>query len=398
MARDIVVDPDQLTGLANDFVGELSAIETKHHDLHSELDGLILGCDPRYRSCFSGVGDAWGSGQALMSKLSSDDIAIRHATDKMVEADDILRKMYSLYDQYGTLTSLAGIVMMQAKYYGLGMTTFIKENGRYAAQHSKLLLDVTGRVEGTRFDRLARIWLSKKELLKRSNWSMADLVHKKFTKFYPSDTVAFTNSVRDFTKGSINWKDTAGIKSVLKNGARFAKGNAIIATVVTGATETVGCGLKIAENYAEFGDQPEVLKRENAKAVGNAVNNTVFIAGGSVAGAVVGGALGSFAGPIGTVVGGAIGSAVGGFIGEKVAKLTSGFAEQVAVKLKDPIHAVVDKGKKAFELAGQGVKAINDTIDQANQVIHKGIEKTKETADSLLKGAGDFLKGAFSFG
>lgn len=162
MARDIVVDPDQLTGLANDFVGELSAIETKHHDLHSELDGLILGCDPRYRSCFSGVGDAWGSGQALMSKLSSDDIAIRHATDKMVEADDILRKMYSLYDQYGTLTSLAGIVMMQAKYYGLGMTTFIKENGRYAAQHSKLLLDVTGRVEGTRFDRLARIWLSKK--------------------------------------------------------------------------------------------------------------------------------------------------------------------------------------------------------------------------------------------
>lgn len=131
MARDIVVDPDQLTGLANDFVGELSAIETKHHDLHSELDGLILGCDPRYRSCFSGVGDAWGSGQALMSKLSSDDIAIRHATDKMVEADDILRKMYSLYDQYGTLTSLAGIVMMQAKYYGLGMTTFIKENGSY---------------------------------------------------------------------------------------------------------------------------------------------------------------------------------------------------------------------------------------------------------------------------
>lgn len=76
------------------------------------------------------------------------------------------------------------------------------------------------------------------------------------------------------------------------------------------------------------------------------MNNTVFIAGGSVAGAVVGGALGSFAGPIGTVVGGAIGSAVGGFIGEKVAKLTSGFAEQVAVKLKDPIHAVVDKGKK----------------------------------------------------
>ncbi|MFS0653904.1 DUF6861 domain-containing protein [Bacillus sp. 179-C3.3 HS] len=398
MANSIAVNPDQLTGLANDFVGELSAIETKHHELQRELDTLILGCDPRYRSCFSGVGDAWSAGNALISKLSSDDIAIRHAVDKMVEADDVLRKMYRIYDQYGTLTSLTGIMMMQAKYYGLGMTTFIKENGRYAAQHSKLLIDVTSRVEGTRFDRAARIWLSKKELLKRSNWSMADLVHKKFTKFFPDDTVAFTNSVRDFTKGRINWKDTAGLKSVLRTGSKFAKGNAFIATVVTGATETVGCGLKIAENYAEFGDQPEVLKRENAKAVGNAVNNTVFIAGGSVAGAVVGGALGSFAGPIGTVVGGTIGSVVGGFIGEKVAKFTSGFAEKVAVKLKDPIHAVVDHGKKAFELAGQGVKAVNDTIHQANQAIHKGIEKTKETANSLIKGAGDFLKGAFSFG
>ncbi|MGE6630531.1 DUF6861 domain-containing protein [Bacillus sp. NPDC077027] len=398
MAGKISVDPDQLEGLANDFVSELTSIETKHQRLNRELDQMILGCDPRYASCFSGVGDAWSAGTSLMNKLSNDDISIRKTADKFVEDDAILRKMYNLYDQYGTLTSLTGIVMMQAKYYGLGLTSFVKQNGNYAVQHSKLLLDITSRVEGTRFDRVARILLRKKELLKRSNRSMADLVHKKFTKFYPSDTVAFTNSVRNYTKGSINLKDIDGLKSVLKNGARFAKGNAIIATVVTGATESVGCGIKIAENYAKFGDKPEVLKRENAKAVGNAVNNTAFITGGSVAGAVVGGAIGSFAGPIGTVVGGAIGSAVGGFIGEKVAKLTSGFAEQLAVKMKDPIHAVVDKGKKAFELAGKGVKAVNDTIDYANKAIHQGIEKTKETANSLINGAGNFLKGAFSFG
>ncbi len=167
------------------------------------------------------------------------------------------------------------------------------------------------------------------------------------------------------------------MKDVGKTGLKFAKGNAITATLITGATETFGAGLKIAENYAKW-DKPEVLKRENAKAVGNAVNNTIFIAGGATAGAVVGGAVGSVLGPVGTVVGGTIGSAVGGFVGEKIAKFTSVYAEKAAIKLKEPIHAVVDTAKKGLESAGKVVKSVNDGIDAANKSIHKGIDSAKK--------------------
>lgn len=163
--------------------------------------------------------------------------------------------------------------------------------------------------------------------------------------------------------------------------------------------------MKIAENYAKYQDKPEVLKRENAKAVGNAVNNTIFVAGGATAGAVIGGAIGSFAGPVGTVLLGAAGSYIGGVVGEQIAKYTAGFAEKAALKLKEPIHAVVDTAKKGLESAGKVVKSVNDGIDAANKSIHKGIdsakkgmEKAKKTADSLIHGATHFLKGKFSFG
>ncbi len=47
---------------------------------------------------------------------------------------------------------------------------------------------------------------------------MGDLVDKKLRKFYGEDRVGFRNSVGDFRKGSMNWKERGGIKCVLKNG------------------------------------------------------------------------------------------------------------------------------------------------------------------------------------
>lgn len=222
-------------------------------------------------------------------------------------------------------------------------------SGLHTAQHSKLLLDISRAVDSSRYQKAARVLLNPKYLLKKTNRPFSDLVHKKFTKYFPQDTVDFSNSVRSYTKGFLN---EAGVRSTLKDvgktGLRFAKGNAITATLITGATETFGAGVKIAENYAKYQDKPEVLKRENAKAVGNAVNNTIFVAGGATAGAVIGGAIGSFAGPVGTVLLGAAGSYIGGVVGEQIAKYTAGFAEKAALKLKEPIHAVVDTAKKGW--------------------------------------------------
>lgn len=252
-------------------------------------------------------------------------------------------------------------------------------SGLHTAQHSKLLLDISRAVDSSRYQKAARVLLNPKYLLKKTNRPFSDLVHKKFTKYFPQDTVDFSNSVRSYTKGFLN---EAGVRSTLKDvgktGLRFAKGNAITATLITGATETFGAGVKIAENYAKYQDKPEVLKRENAKAVGNAVNNTIFVAGGATAGAVIGGAIGSFAGPVGTVLLGAAGSYIGGVVGEQIAKYTAGFAEKAALKLKEPIHAVVDTAKKGLESAGKVVKSVNDGIDAANKSIHKGIDSAKK--------------------
>ncbi|MEC3757604.1 hypothetical protein P9160_09535 [Bacillus halotolerans] len=400
MSGNIAVDPDKLEQLANDVVIELTDMENKYKDLHAELGQLILQCDPRYSSCFSGVGDAWSSGKALVSKLSDNEIFIRKTSDKFVEQDNILRKLYNAYDKYGTMTSLTALMLTQGKYYGLGLTKFVKQpSGLHTARHSKLLLDISRAVDSSRYQKAARVLLNPKYLFKKTNRPFSDLVHKKFTKYFPQDTVDFSNSVRSYTRGFVN--EAGGrstLKDVGKTGLKFAKGNAITATLITGATETFGAGLKIAENYAKYEDKPEVLKRENAKAVGNAVNNTIFVAGGATAGAVIGGAIGSFAGPVGTVLLGAAGSYVGGVVGEQIAKFTAGFAEKAALKLKEPIHAVVNTAKKGLEAAGKVVKTVNDGIDAANKTIHKGMAKAKKTADSLIHGATHFLKGKLSFG
>lgn len=400
LSGNIAVDPDKLEQLANDVVTELTEIETKCKVLHVELGQLMLQCDPRYSSCFSGVGDAWSSGNALITKLSDNEISIRKTGAQFVEQDDILRKLYQAYGKYGTMTSLTALMLTQGKYYGLGLTKFVKQpSGLHTARHSKLLWDISRAVDKSRYQKAARVFLNPKYLFKKTNRPFSDLVHKKVTKYFPQDTVNFSNSVRSYTKGFLN---EAGVRSTLKDvgktGLKFAKGNAITATLITGATETFGAGLKIAENYAKYQDKPEVLKRENAKAVGNAVNNTIFIAGGATAGAVAGGTLGSVLGPVGTVIGGTIGSAIGGLTGEKIAKFTSGFAEKAAVNMKEPIHVVVDTANKGLESAGKVIKSVNDGIDEANQTIHQGMEKAKKTADSLIHGATHFLKGPFSFG
>ncbi|MPQ23632.1 hypothetical protein [Bacillus paralicheniformis] len=407
MGKEILVDTAKLEDLANDFVKELTDMEKLYKDLHLELTSMILGCDPRYSHCFSGVGDTWSSGNALVGKLDANERYIRKTADKFAEQDDILRKLYNLYDNYGTLTAMAGVSMTQLKYYGLGITRFVKDgSGLYSVKHTKLLTDLSRIVDDSKYSRVARILLSPKYLFKNSNLPFADLVHKKFTKFYPQDAANFTNNVKSFTSGMINEAgNKTAFKDVLKAGGKFAKANAVTAALITGATETVGMGLKISENYSKYGDNREVLKRENAKAVGNAVNNTVWITGGSVAGAVIGGALGSALGPVGTVVGGAAGSFIGGIVGEQAAKLTAGVAEKTALLLKDPIQAGLDKAKKGFELAGKGVQALNKGIDTVNEGLRKGadavgegFQKAKETAGSLVDGAKNFFSRKLSFG
>ncbi|USK50242.1 hypothetical protein LIT38_01725 [Bacillus sp. CMF12] len=415
MGNEISVNPDSLEDLANDMVTRLSRIEDEYRNLHMELADLINGAPAEYRHCFYHVGDPWGTGNQLTGQLSEMEIDLRMVANKFADADNLVGKLYKLYEKYGAVTALGALMTKQLAFYGLGFTQFTKNaEGVFSYKHMAALQKVTDKIdESKKLGTMARAFLNPFYLRsKYRNAPLADLVHKRISKYLPDDVVNFTNSSKALYGAlEVGSADSAKFKSFVKTGAKFAKANVVSTVALTGIMEAGGMGLKISENYAKYGDNPDVLKRENAKAVGNAVNNTVAISGGAIAGAVVGGALGSVVGPVGTVVGAAAGSFVGGLVGEQAAKLTAGIAEKGAILLKEPIHHGVELFKDGFEKAGKALDVANKGIDMVNKQIKetiadpigkvkeigKGLSKAKETADSLIEGAKGFLGKKLSF-
>lgn len=415
MGNDISVNPDRLEDLANDLVTRLSRIEDEYRNLHMELADLINSAPPEYRHCFYHVGDPWSTGNQLTGQLSEMEIDLRMVANKFAEADNLVGKLYKLYEQYGAVTALGTLMTKQLAFYGLGFTQFAKNaEGVFTYKHMAALQKVTDKIDETKKLRtMTKAFLSPFYLRsKYKDVPLADLVHKKVAKYLPDDVVKFTESSNTlYRKTLLRTVDSTDFKSFVKTGAKFAKTNAASTVLLTGIMEAGGMGLKISENYSKYGDNPDVLKRENAKAVGNAVNKTLAISGGAIAGAAIGGALGSMVGPVGTVVGAAAGSFVGGLVGEKAAELTAGFAEKVSILLKEPIHFGVEKFKSGFEKAGKAIDVANKGIDIVNNQIKetiedpvgkikdigKGLSKAKETAGSLIEGAKGFLDKKLSF-
>jgi uncharacterized protein YukE len=415
LAGKISVNPDQLDGLANSFVNNLSVIEEEYKRLHLELANLIMSAPPEYQHCFYQVGDPWATGNALSDKLSNLEYDLRSTANQFAEADNLIGKLFKLHENYGAITALGALSARQAAYYGIGLTKFVKNaDGIYTFKHMGALNKLSDVIDNSKFRKLARGYLRFSFMSRKYNgYSFADLVHKKYAKYLPTDAVDFANDSRSFLKNVKNKAVTMDtLKSFGKSSLKFAKINGPITFAVTGLTSGVGMGLKISENYAKYGNNPEVLKRENAKAVGKAANDTLVIGGASVAGAVIGGTLGSVIGPAGTVIGSAAGSFVGGVVGEKLAKHTAPYFEKAAVAFKEPIHHMVDSAKGVFEKAGKGVEAFNNGVEYANEQIKEtfkdpvkkikevgeGLSKAKDTAKSLLGGASNFVKGKFSFG
>lgn len=380
-----------------------------------ELADLINSAPPEYRHCFYHVGDPWSTGNQLTGQLSEMEIDLRMVANKFAEADNLVGKLYKLYEQYGAVTALGTLMTKQLAFYGLGFTQFAKNaEGVFTYKHMAALQKVTDKIDETKKLRtMTKAFLSPFYLRsKYKDVPLADLVHKKVAKYLPDDVVNFTESSKDLHRGLIYRNlNSATFKSFLQTGAKFAKTNAASTAILTGITQAGGMGLKISENYSKYGNNPDVLKRENAKAVGDAVNKTFAISGGAIAGAAIGGALGSVGGPVGTVLGAAAGSFVGGLVGEQAAKLTAGIAEKGAILFKEPIHHGVELFKNGFEQAGKAIDVANKGIDIVNQQIKetikdpvekikdigKGFVKAKETAGSLIEGAKGYLGKKLSF-
>ncbi|WP_226670460.1 glycine zipper domain-containing protein [Metabacillus litoralis] len=414
MGNKISVDPNRLEDLANEFVVHLTNIEEEYKSLHMELVNLISSAPAEYRHCFYQVGDPWGTGNRLTDLLSEMEIDLRMTANKFAEADNLVGKLYKLYEKYGALTSMSALVTKQLTFYGLGFTQFAKNaDGAFTYKHMGALHQLSDTIDNSKFRNISRAYLNPTFLMKKyRDVPFADLVNRKVANYLPDDVVKFTDSSRSLFRGMTNNSiDSAKFKSFVQTGTKFAKTNAVSAVLVTGAMEVGGMGLKISENYAKYGNNPEVLKRENAKAVGNAVNKTIAVSGGSIAGAVVGGALGSLVGPVGTVVGAAAGSFVGGLVGEQAAKLTAGLAEKAALAFKEPIHDGLEMIRGGLEKVGTVVEGVNKGVDFVNNQIKdtiadpigkikelgKGVSKAKETANSLFDGAKNYLEDKLSF-
>lgn len=414
MSNKISVDPNSLDELANQIVYKMSDIDDEAKRLHMDLANLIMSVPPEYSHCFYQVGDPWGTGNALVNRLSEMEQDVRMTANKFAERDDLLGRLFNMHEKYGTMVAMGGLVSRQLTYYGLGFTQFAKNADEiYSFRHMSALSQFSEVVDGSKYKRVAKGLVSLTFLSgKYKNTPFADLVHKKYAKYLPGDVVNFTNSSKRVVEGLVNGSVNSSMaKDLGKTALKFGRTNVASTLIVTGAMEIGGMGLKISENYSKYSGMPDVLKRENAKAVGNAVNNTVAISAGSLGGAVVGGAIGSMVGPVGTVVGAAAGSFVGGLVGEHVAKFTAGFAEKVAIKLETPIQFGLDLAKGGFEQAGKAIEGINNMKDYANKHIKEaiadpagkvkdignGLSKAKDTANSLIEGATGFLKNKFSF-
>ncbi|MGD7006893.1 hypothetical protein [Metabacillus sp. 84] len=421
MGYKIEANPDKLEAFANSIVKELAFLEKQADTLDDELDNIIKYCSPEYLHCFSGVGNTAATSDQVIERLDKHERDIRDAGGKLVEQDDILMKLYDFYDQYNTAMIFGGSMLGAGKYMASGVTQFLlNADGNFIVKNMQFLDDFGRMVDQSKYKTIIKAFISP-TMMGFKNKSVSELLFKRMTGFFADDAANFNNNVRNWVNGSV---DDLGKKvsfmDVVKTGGKFAKGNFLLTTVVTAGSETFGAGVTIADNYNKYGDNPEVLKRENAKAVGKAANKTFWVTAGSGVGTVIGGALGSFGTPVGTVLGGAAGGAAGAYVGERIAEATAGAAESLALKYDDTIQSGitgirnlggdVSKGiEKASAVASKVTEEVDKHLNKGIDMVEKGIndagkkvknelKKVEDTAASMVNGAKDFLSNPFSFG
>ncbi|MBB3110992.1 uncharacterized protein YcfJ [Paenibacillus phyllosphaerae] len=394
MTKTIAMDFDRVSRMANDHVREITQMEELHRRMNaklSELRSQSYSGDPRFFGCVSGAlsGDqSQASGSRLIGKLNQSESAIREAATEFAKQDmnfhGIPLTVSELYETYGNTVGRWENLLEYGKYamfapllhYSTGMK-FVKVNGQYTVVLRNGIRQAVDWVEGSRANPVARFLINPMTLFKYKDKGMADLIFKSLTKHFASDAIKVSTAM-DALKSGIKSATSAGgvfgaIKSnagtLLKGASKLGKSNALLALALTAGGETIGAGIKIAENYRKYGNNVEVLKRENAKEVGRAIYKTGVVTVAAGAGAVLGGAIGSLGGPVGTVIGAHVGGFVGSLIGEKLAENTPQFVDDLSVKMKDQVYAVT-------ETVADGARAVKDFAGDV-----------KDTASSLWNGA-----------
>lgn len=388
----IQVNAPELQGLADTIVKHITHLEKENKRLAKMVDSVydrINSADYRYRHLLTSVpssGEVEVSFLSLNARLDESEAHVRETAEKMLYADQYVEKGFDWYNKIDSFiiagkTGLAGIA------FSLG-GAFLKEdiNGkiRYA-------MNPNWKFPKKWMEFYAK-WktIGAKGLI--SNKTLFELFYKKMAGGYPKDVAKLTNAgldaldIANNKSLKIGERIAAGGKTVLKGSLGFARTTGLTALLANTVEAGIVGGMQVANNYSKYGNNSDVLKRENAKVVGKQVNDVVWKSAGAAVGSVAGGALLSFMGPPGVVIGGAVGGLIGNEIGGKLAPLTAGLAEDIALKHKETIHKVVDGGRELLEKAGDGINAVN-----------KGVDKVKDAASKALDNAKDFFSKPFSF-
>ncbi|MEH7457874.1 hypothetical protein V7183_11705 [Bacillus sp. JJ1127] len=385
MGREISIDVNSVQTMANDFVKEMTYIENLSKNLRSQMNEVVSMAyySPYFQNCITGlVSQNATTHQAennLVSKISKTESYARKTADQFEEADSMLAKLLKFNELWGNFTAAGTTSLLTLAASRTGFPKFVKEGVKWGVQYQDDYMRAISKIENSRFKNYVRFWLNPLSLGKKyKDYHVGDFIAKKLTNFYPKVIVDYSNAAENIKKGykSDGFKSAmktamkTDAESLLKTGAKFAKSNAISGVLVTAAGETVGLGMNVFDNYRKYGGNEAVLKRENAKAVGRAVNNTIVGGGVIAAGGVIGGTIGTFiGGPVGTVVGAAAGSFLAGFVSDKIASKTAGFAENMAVKFKEPIHSAIEVTGSTLKKAGDFVNKVEDS---AKSLVNKG--------------------------
>jgi hypothetical protein len=409
-----MVDPRKVAQLSNDFLALKRIIEDRETGLNNEMKQMLARTRSQYhehyvRSAVSEVEQTLGEIRRLSAALTAQ---LHTTASSLTSAAGIYQKVEeqakSLMDQAKTFmeegrasdawdrydntigragelvtamgrTASAGILgLLGFQYANLNGFRQFQLLDDIAAGRLKIPVgSLIQKVEASRFNSLARFLVNPLTLFKYKDKGLAELIYKSFTKIFPSDVANLTNTVQEFRKGLRSSTTAAGAMNVvksssgtlLKNALRVGKGNAITAGIITAGVETVGASLRIAENRVKYADNPEKLKEENAKAIGQAVYKTTVITGTSVAGATIFGAIGSLAGPGGTVAGAAFGGFVGSWVGEVICEKTAGWVDSASVAVMKAGEAVKDAAQAGFnEVKKQATKLADGAKEALDNV------------------------------
>ncbi|WP_047152101.1 hypothetical protein [Aneurinibacillus tyrosinisolvens] len=165
MAKEISIDLNKVRSMADDFVREITQLESLTRHLNKQMRDLLYYIeDPQYIGCMAGVlasDSTREAGNRLVHRLSENEIYIRKTARRIEQEDSILGNLLKFNNKISGLAQAGG--------------------------HAAFNL-----IDHSQFCHVARGLQSPKYFLQYKDKPLKELVYKHGTRFLPGDILGFT--------------------------------------------------------------------------------------------------------------------------------------------------------------------------------------------------------------